>query len=115
MQTAVLTLMCAIGGAAGSALRYALSAKLDKKFPFGTLLSNILSSALLAVLAANANLTSEISALLAAGFCGAFSTFSSFAFQVCKMMKEREFALSAIYVFSTFAILAGVCAILSSA
>ena len=115
MQTAVLTLMCAIGGAAGSALRYALSAKLDKKFPCGTLLSNILSSALLAILIANANLNSELSVLLAAGFCGAFSTFSSFAFQVCKMIKEKEFALSAIYVFSTFAILAGVCAVLSSA
>lgn len=114
MQTAVLTFMCAIGGAAGSALRYVLSAKLDKKFPCGTLISNILSSALLAVLIANANLNSELSALLAAGFCGAFSTFSSFAFQVCKMIKEKEFALSAIYVFSTFAILAGVCAVLSS-
>ena len=114
MQAAILILMCAAGGAAGSALRYALSVRLDKKFPFGTLLSNILSSLLLAAFAAKTNLSGEMSALLATGFCGAFSTFSSFAFQVCKMIKEKDFALPAIYIASTFSILACVYAVLKT-
>lgn len=98
--------MCALGGAAGSALRYALSLPLDKKFPYGTLLSNILSSILLAALAVKTNLNEEMSALLMAGFCGALSTFSSFAFQICNMLKEKNFVRAAIYVSSTLSILA---------
>ncbi|MBM7508720.1 CrcB protein [Nocardioides salarius] len=74
-------LLVALGGAGGAALRWRLGARLDSAaFPRGTLLANLAGSLLLGLLVGLA-LRGHALALLGTGFCGALTTYSSFAVQ----------------------------------
>lgn len=74
-------LLVALGGAGGAALRWWLGVRLDsERFPRGTLLANLAGSLLLGVLVGLA-LRGHALALLGTGFCGALTTYSSFAVQ----------------------------------
>ncbi|GHJ59371.1 hypothetical protein NOK12_18890 [Nocardioides sp. OK12] len=74
-------LLVALGGAGGAALRWWLGVRLDSaRFPRGTLLANLAGSLLLGVLVGLA-LRGHALALLGTGFCGALTTYSSFAVQ----------------------------------
>jgi CrcB protein len=82
------SLFIGIGGFLGSISRYLLSQYVDKKiitlFPFGTFTVNILGCFLLGLLYALAEkeqvLTNELRLLLTVGFCGSFTTFSTFSY-----------------------------------
>lgn len=74
------TLLVIVGAAVGAPLRYACTQLLDGPWPRGTLLVNTVGSGLFGLLAA-LSLGGDAWALLATGFCGAFTTFSSFAVQ----------------------------------
>lgn len=82
-------LIVAIGGGAGSALRYLLQETLHKQIdnfePYGTFVVNILGCLLLGLLAGYAEqeklINSSLNLLLISGFCGGFTTFSTFALQ----------------------------------
>lgn len=77
----------AVGGALGAAARFAVSrlarTYIDAALPYGTLLVNITGSLLLGILAglvaAAVKFPPFLFALLGTGFCGAFTTFSTFA------------------------------------
>lgn len=79
----------AIGGGVGSALRYLLQETLHKQLdnfePYGTFVVNILGCLLLGLLAGYAEqeklINSSLNLLLISGFCGGFTTFSTFALQ----------------------------------
>lgn len=79
----------ALGGAAGASLRFVVEtwtvARWGHSWPWGTFAVNVLGSLLLGV-ALGGVLVSELprwaSLLVATGFCGALTTFSSFALQV---------------------------------
>lgn len=79
----------AIGGGVGSALRYLLQETLHKQLdnfePYGTFVVNILGCLLLGLLAGYAEqeklVSSSLNLLLISGFCGGFTTFSTFALQ----------------------------------
>ena len=71
-------LLVALGAAAGAPLRLLAGHWLDRDFPFGTLLVNVLGSFLLGWFSA-LSLGDHAYALLATGFCGAFTTYSAFA------------------------------------
>lgn len=74
-------LLVALGAAVGAPLRYALSQLLDdERWPVGTLVANTLGSLLIGGFAALA-LDGHAWALLATGFCGGLTSFSSFAVQ----------------------------------
>ncbi len=74
-------LLVAIGGAGGAVLRWWLGALLDSAaFPRGTLLANLVGSLLLGLLVGLA-VGGHSLALLGTGFCGALTTYSSFAVQ----------------------------------
>lgn len=75
-------LLVAVGGAAGASARWAVAARIGT--PRATLLVNVLGSLLLGLLAGAEWLRQEPSAwaLLATGFCGALTTFSTFAVEV---------------------------------
>jgi fluoride exporter len=99
-------LLVALGAAVGAPLRYALAQTLDGRFPTGMLVVNTLGSGLFGVFAA-LSLGVGGWALLGAGFCGAFTSFSSFAVQSV----ERPASTAAAYVLATTVLSVGACAL----
>ncbi len=74
-------LLVGLGGAGGAALRWWLGTRFDSAaFPRGTLLANLAGSLLLGLLV-GLSLRGDALALLGTGFCGALTTYSSFAVQ----------------------------------
>lgn len=82
-------IIVALGGGVGSALRYLLQETLHKHIenfePYGTFVVNILGCLLLGLLAGFAEqgklVNASMNLLLISGFCGGFTTFSTFAYQ----------------------------------
>ena len=97
-------LLVAVGAAVGAPLRYAL-ARLDGAFPAGMLMVNAIGSGLFGLFAAM-SLGEASWALLGTGFCGAFTSFSSFAVQTV----ERPARLATAYVVATTVLSVGACA-----
>tara|TARA_Y100000385_G_C13025388_1_gene608167 strand:- start:994 stop:1365 length:372 start_codon:yes stop_codon:yes gene_type:complete len=94
-----------IGGGFGSVSRYGISilgTKLfDAKFPVGTLLANLLSCIVLGLFVGafqdKVN-SEELRALLILGFCGGFSTFSTFSLETLNLMKAGQYWMAAMNV-----------------
>lgn len=74
-------LLVGLGAAFGAPARYVTAHLLDGRLPWGTVLVNVVGSFLLGLLSGLA-LTGASLALLGAGFCGGFTTYSAFAVQV---------------------------------
>lgn len=94
-------LLVALGGAVGSVCRYLVSSLSNTSFPWGTLAVNILGSLLIGVLVGFATkgiLSDGMKLLLVTGFCGGFTTFSTFANESLSMMKASDTLLAALYV-----------------
>lgn len=95
-----------IGGGLGSVSRYGLSrlvVKLsDAHFPWATLAANLLSCALLGAVwwlaGKDFSRYPFWTALLVIGFCGGFSTFSTFSLETLKLLREGMFWLAATNV-----------------
>lgn len=81
-------LLVALGGAVGAPLRFVAAHHLDRTLPWGTLLVNVVGSTLLGAFAALA-LGGSASALLATGFCGGLTTWSSLAVQTYRIGGAR--------------------------
>ena len=81
-------LLVAVGAAVGAPLRFWLSTHLDGRFHTGTLVANVAGSFLLGMFSALA-LTSSWAALLGVGFCGGFTTYSSFSVQTHDLGPRR--------------------------
>lgn len=100
-----------IGAALGAPARWALDRQIQLRhsslFPWGTLTINVLGSLILGVLLAVAAPASLV-ALLGIGFCGGFTTFSTFSFEVVRMSQEAHGRLAATYAAMSLA--AGMCA-----
>ncbi len=94
-------LLVALGGAAGSALRYVLSALNVGSLPWGTLLVNVAGSLLIGLLTGLVGrniLSPEAKLLLVTGFCGGFTTFSTYMNESFGMLKADDLLLTALYV-----------------
>ena len=91
-------LSLAIGGGAGTLARFALvgaaSRMFGADFPYGTLIVNLSGCFLIGFLATLADekflIGPTASLLLIAGFCGAFTTFSSFIFESVQLMRSGD-------------------------
>ncbi|WP_114579295.1 fluoride efflux transporter CrcB [Saliphagus sp. LR7] len=81
-------LLISIGGALGAVLRYVVGQLLDaQRFPWGTLVVNAVGSFVLgAVIAGVTN--GDALLVVSVGFCGAFTTFSSFSFQTVNLWEQ---------------------------
>jgi fluoride exporter len=97
-------LLVGIGGFAGSYLRYLTSFYIGQKmlssFPFGTFIVNILGCFLVGILfglSSRFNLAPEYRLLLATGFCGGFTTFSSFSYEGIMLIQDAQFLYGFLY------------------
>ena len=100
-----------IGGGFGSVLRYVIGKWLNNSenvIPYGTFAANILGSLLIGLILGYATKSDAISQnqtlLLATGFCGGFTTFSTFAYENHLFLKSGDFTSFAIYTIISFVI-----------
>lgn len=94
-------LFVALGGALGSVCRYLVSKTVESSFHWGTFIVNILGSLLIGLLVGLVGkgiVSNELKLLLVTGFCGGFTTFSTFANESFGMMKTGDVLLCAVYV-----------------
>lgn len=89
-------LLVVLGAAVGAPVRYATATLLDGRLPRGTILVNWVASFLLGWVSGR-GLHGDLMALFGTGFCGALSTYSSFAAQTV----ERGVRLGAVNVVVT--------------
>lgn len=86
------------GGVAGTVSRYLLAGIVYRfggtDFPYGTLVVNLIGCFLIGFLAVLAEekflLSPNMRLLLMAGFCGAFTTFSTFMLETANLIKEGQ-------------------------
>lgn len=94
-------LLVAIGGGAGSLVRYSLGKVISEKssmnFPIGTFIINITGAILLGVVS-SIPVSSNMMLLLADGFLGAYTTFSTFMYEGFNLFQEREKINAFIYI-----------------
>jgi CrcB protein len=96
----------AVGSALGGVSRYLIGGLmqrlLDTTFPAGTLVVNVTGSFLLGVFLRYAmdtpTLTPELRAFLTIGFCGGYTTFSTFSYESVALLEEGDWTRAAIYV-----------------
>jgi len=94
-------LLVALGGAIGSVCRYMLSGLNTVSWPWGTFAVNLIGSLLIGLLVGMVSkgyISPEMKLLLVTGFCGGFTTFSTFASESFSMMKTGDILLMALYV-----------------
>ena len=104
-------LLVFVGGGFGSVLRFIIGKYLNSSesgIPYGTFAANILGSLLIGIIlglaAKNETLTSNQTLLLATGFCGGFTTFSTFAYENHVLLKSGDFTSFALYTIGSFII-----------
>ena len=91
-------LLLGLGALAGAFLRYKMTESpiLFGVLPINILIINVLGSFILGifvVISMNYNLDPKYSIFIAIGFCGSFTTMSSFAFQSVSLIDTKDFVL----------------------
>ncbi len=90
-------LLIFLGGGLGSIARFGIGKLITRifsgSFPIGTLTANLLSCIVLGVvliLASRGKISESQRMLLVVGFCGGFSTFSSFSMENVQLLRNGE-------------------------
>jgi CrcB protein len=96
-----------VGGGLGSVCRFGLSQwlnKADNYLPYGTFIANLISCLILGFLmgiALKNGLDSRSKLLLMTGFCGGFSTFSTFSGELFSMMQNGQIVEAMTYTIAS--------------
>ncbi|MBA2745018.1 MAG: fluoride efflux transporter CrcB [Flavisolibacter sp.] len=96
-----------LAGGSGTILRFLIQKKLNGSFPYGTLAVNIVGCFVIGLVwgyfAKQQNMQKQI--LLAAGFCGGFTTFSAFTAEGLQMIMDHR--LFHFFIYTAGSILIG--------
>ena len=96
----------AVGSAIGGVGRYLLGGLVQRlatgTFPAGTLFVNLTGSFLLGLILRYAvetpGVTPELRALLTVGFCGGYTTFSTFSYETARLMEAGDYRRALAYI-----------------
>lgn len=108
-------LLIGLGGAIGSVIRFALGQFVKKywelSFPLATFIVNFIGCFLIGILIAyfQKNNNDGLKLLLITGFCGGFTTFSSFAAENLELIHNNQISIALVYILGS--ILIGVLAV----
>lgn len=97
-------LLIALGGAVGSVVRYLTVEAVQRAthvFPLGTFVVNVIGSFLVGVLTGilmNTQTHPMVRPALVVGFCGGFTTFSTFSMETVGLINGGEAGKAALYV-----------------
>ncbi|MET7341435.1 fluoride efflux transporter FluC [Streptomyces sp. NPDC087866] len=101
-------LLVLAGGLVGAPVRYLLGVdakfRLHSVFPWGTFAANAGAALILgfvAEAATDGDLGNRLNLLLATGFCGALSTWSTFSYELLTLNSARRLGLAAGYLLLT--------------
>jgi CrcB protein len=109
---AVPFLWISLGAVLGANARFLVGLwvlhRLGAAFPYGTLVVNATGSLLvglvLGVMAERADVDPAWRLTLVAGFCGSYTTFSTFSFEAIALLREGAFATALVYVLTSVAL-----------
>ena len=98
-------LLIALGGGLGSIARYwvgsTIGGRLGVRFPYGTLVVNLTACLILGFsltwLSERAELSPAWRYLVAVGFIGAYSTFSTYEWETLSTLRSGAFVLASLY------------------
>jgi CrcB protein len=98
-----------LGSMAGGVSRYGMTLLTQNvsafSLPYGTLLSNLAGCLLIGVVTGLAGkgdlLSTEMRLLLATGFCGGFTTLSSFIYELARFVQDKEYFFASTYFAAT--------------
>lgn len=101
-----IALLIGIGGFIGSVGRYMLNRwvhdQLDNFFPLGTMVVNILGSLLIGIIFGlslkGSIMSNELKMFLVVGFCGGFTTFSSFTNDGLSLLRDGQVTSFFLYI-----------------
>lgn len=99
----------AIGAALGGVARYYLASAIQQRvgptFPWGTLVINVSGSLLLGVLMRYALMTpsvsAELRAFLTTGFCGGYTTFSTYSYETATLLEDGQYGRAGTYALAS--------------
>ncbi len=105
-------LLIAAGGALGSVARYwvgsTISGRIGTKFPYGTIVINISACIIigftLTYFGKRADLSAAWRFLVAIGFIGAYSTFSTYEWETLSTLRSGAFLMGALYAVGSLVI-----------
>jgi CrcB protein len=109
-----ILLIIGAGGFLGSVARYlsqqAISKIIPVIFPFGTLAVNVVGCFLVGIIYGLAERTTAITPewrfFLATGFCGGFTTFSTFSYEAYNLIREGQYIYLSLYI--TMSVIVGI-------
>lgn len=97
----------ALGGVLGTVARYALQGWVQTRagattFPVGTLAINLLGSLALGFIVRYATgstvISPEVRGALTIGFCGAFTTMSTFSYETMTLLRDSQYLYAGLYM-----------------
>jgi len=99
----LVILFVALGGLIGAPTRFVVDRFVadhtGAEFPFGTMAINVSGSFLLGLLTGlslASHLPALVDDLVGTGFCGAYTTFSTWSFETVRLLEERELLEAAL-------------------